>query len=90
MRKERTDKQFVLDPGEWPRWPLLPMKRNASALDHPDDFCGFIAAEPSPPFKVYIGSIFGLKSGRLSEVVKGLKVFEYANADDLLAAWRID
>lgn len=38
--------KFMRDPNEWPRWPLLPMKRRGARGQFPD--CGFLVTGQGP------------------------------------------
>ena len=84
-----TDAEMIQRPNEWPRWPLLPLvhrKRKARLAD-----CGFLLEEDAPPYKVYIGYIFSLRSDvPLGEAVKDLLVEEYPTVEALIADWRVD
>lgn len=85
-----TERIFLEDPMEWPRWPLLPLKKRRGDF-HADDFAGFLFAEGKP--KVYIGTIFGIrgeKGQKWSEVLADHQVVEYSDFDDLLAVWEVD
>jgi hypothetical protein len=83
-----TDKEFINSPIEWPRWPLCPLKRKSGDF-HRDDYCGFVIADKHRK-TVYLGYIFGLPSGKLSDAIAPLEKIEYATIDEMLEVWRVD
>lgn len=83
------DKAGILNCEDWPRWPLLPLKRSGPEINGLE--CGLLLAGERP-FKVYRVILFHLKTGPLREQLDQAGVFgEYptieAMQDD---GWRVD
>ena len=92
MEKERT---FVRDAMEWPRWPVLPLKRRNGGDFADADYCGFLFDNGKP--KVYIGIIFGLGGSGVcdgkktwGDVLAPLPTIEYPDFDAMLEVWKVD
>lgn len=95
-----TDLEMMKRPAQWPRWPLLPLKRPRPEGGFPDT--GFLAAystQPStatrivPDAVVMLGSIYQIKeSGSLRALVEGWERKEkFDSLEALVAAgWRVD
>ena len=77
MSDERNDKAFILDQGQWPMWPILPMKNGYDG--------GFLtrdSVKPGGRVALFAGNIFS------SEPAAQL---EFGSIEDMLAAgWRVD
>lgn len=76
---------MINEPDRWPRWPLLPLKRRRGArpgtrLD--EQFLGFLVDVESPPYVVYVGTMFLARPGQPSE--------RYNTLDALLQEWKVD
>jgi hypothetical protein len=89
------DREMILRPVEWPRWPTLPVKR---FVEH-ELKCGFIVAEhsdPAKPVTIYESSIYNLPNGckTWGDVLAGIpeeKRRRYDNVDAMLAdGWMVD
>lgn len=81
-----TDREMMLSPVKWPRWPMLPVKRPAV---HGID-CAFLLATKdnyvaNETFTLYHGYIYGQPD------IKTLKTTVYSSIDELLAdKWVVD
>lgn len=79
------DKQMILDPEEWPCWPLLPVKKPDELFKN-NDFnsgCGIIVAGQRP-FTVFHTNLF-------APDFVNCDVNMYDTVDDLLqAGWVVD
>lgn len=85
------DRKFVSDPEEWPRWPLLPVKRRDGDQFHQHGYCGFMFADGRP--RVYLGYMYELGAGypkTWGEALSKYKAVEYADVDALLSVWTVD
>jgi hypothetical protein len=95
-------KQFIANPLEWPRYPLLPLvKLDGGGLKDPDG-CAvmFAAADPKPT--IYFAILFQLdgiaqglkaKTGRnptWAEVFENFTSRTFESVDALLAEFRVD
>ncbi len=81
-----TDAEFVRAPREWPRWPLLPLKRYVdSQLE-----LGFMVADEE--LTVYHGSFMNVADGvkTVGQLIAGRTVSKYETVEALLRDWRID
>ena len=78
------DAKFILDPGQWPRWPILPLARRHSPMDN--DGCGllFDGLMRVPPYRVYLLNMF-----RANEF-KDARYIDYTTVDELVKEWRVD
>lgn len=79
----KTDREMILSPNDWPKWPVLPMKRRADR----NPSCGIIVGDP---FDGKIWFVPGANAFRIDdEFIKqhAIKI----TIDDLLAqGWVID
>lgn len=82
------DRKHFLDLQNWPRWPLLPLKRSGEGVPME---CGTVLAGESP-IRVYKATIFLLKRGLLKPQLDASGVYgEYATIEEMQAdGWRID
>jgi hypothetical protein len=72
--------------GEWPLWPLLPMKRWVEGEGYQE---GLIAANNKPV--VFRANIFALQKGMLSEALAPFDKIEYDSFEALVDdGWRVD
>jgi hypothetical protein len=86
---EERDALFVQMPGEWPWWPMLPMKRvNGSSLGE----YGFLLEKKTPPFVVYLGNMYDLPRDAKSwdEALAGWSTEVHPTVESLLHRWRVD
>jgi len=93
MTPEELDLAFLNNPNEWPRWPMLPLKRrNKSHLDAGDFFCGLYIHGLG--LNVYNLNMFHLPNSPLihtwQDAVKGVEHMAYNTAEALIADWRVD
>ena len=91
---ENRDLAMMHSPLDWPRWPVLPLKRRkGQSYDH-DDYCGFLFSDGKPT--VYLHTIFGLgeskdgKGRKWSDVLAPLRKVEYDSLDELVTVWQVD
>jgi len=82
-----NDKEFIFDPDRWPRWPLCPLRKHVGNFGD-DDYCGFVAAASFT--RVYIGLIYAVKPGRLSDALKEFRYVDYPDVDAMLKTWKVD
>jgi hypothetical protein len=47
MATQPTDREWILDPNRWPKWPLCPMKKRGA------NECGVIVGDPDKNGKVF-------------------------------------
>lgn len=90
------DRAMILAPQNWPRWPVLPVKRSVSF----DLECGFIMAEHKEvdkPMTIYLSSIFSLPGegcktwGEVLARIPEEKRRRYDTLDAMLAdGWMVD
>lgn len=76
LESKATDIQFMKNPMEWPRWPVLPLVKRGERLS-----CGFLLAEGDGSvqiFKVYLGYMYELSKKKVSEFE--FKTYESAEA----------
>jgi hypothetical protein len=102
MTPIERDRLMVLSPGEWPKWPVLPLMRRDGDF-HADDAAGFLLAvvDQSRPV-VYLGTIYRTddiateikqetgKRANWSQIVARLPKREFDTLDAMLSAYRID
>lgn len=92
----KSDKEFVKSPGEWPRWPLLPLKRGLQ-----NEETGVVT--PDYPSTVLLVNVWSVNATNLviNQLSNKGKVLlhdgeflpfkEYETIDDMLNdGWRID
>ena len=90
-----NDKAFIANPGKWPNWPLLPVKRHTKDRSGPE--CGIlidnqpIGDKLDPEHKslrtIFLTSMFALKKTDLKTVEKK----EYESVEKMLAdGWIVD
>jgi hypothetical protein len=104
LRPDLTDKQFIEDPNEWPKWPVCPLKRNVVVNGFAQYQGGFLFAmqdkqrypnEKIMP-RVLLGNIYAIR-----EVMEGAKsnaefytrykTLDYESIDAMLAdGWIVD
>ena len=95
MKPDRNkDRNFMDEPGEWPRWPLLPLKLRHGSGDE-QDYLGFMFADRRPI--VYLGTIFleelwkvEPKPKTWADAFKNLRRTEYDDLESLLDVWTVD
>jgi hypothetical protein len=83
--KPLTDLEFIQDPSEWPRWPILPVVKRE------DRECGFVFANGKP--EIILAYLYGLDEipGDTWEAkLNGIERRSYASFEELLKEWRID
>jgi len=82
-----SEKDFILHPERWPKWPILPMK-------HKDGRVGIIVAA-----KDYLSTVFLINIWELGEVARTIRDLtnpnipreQYSSVDEMLAAgWKVD
>ena len=79
------DAKFILNPGQWPRWPVLPLVRRFYPISNGDS-CGLLldGLMKVPPYRVYFINVF-----RASEF-KDARYVDYHTVQDLVKEWRVD
>lgn len=82
-----TDKDMILNPEEWPRWPLLPLKHKTRQAHEPNWVGFLIVSQPMPPYRVHAGSIYRIDNLKDADQ---LPVETFDSVDALLKEWRID
>lgn len=99
--RRAQEARFIMDPGQWPRWPLLPVKKSDKASGG-FPVCALMLTEGlgdmTPPLKVYEGlNLFDERKQDPAVKTWGdyLKlataVHEFADVEALLdAGWRVD
>jgi len=89
-RKEMTDAEFINDPFEWPRYPLLPMV-SLNKERHPRyPFCAVMTNFKAPPYVVYHKPLGDFVTGLVSDQLEGVPFDSYDTVEALLKEWRID
>jgi hypothetical protein len=84
-KKPLTDEQFIHNPSEWPRWPLLPLFRKTSAKPN----SGFMYAGEDT--RVYLGNVWELAERKPQPPsLESLEQINYNTLAELLREWRID
>lgn len=74
---------LINDPGKWPCWPMLPLKKYTGRGGFPD--CAILVDEGGRTKKVYMADM------SLSNLSKDTPVKEYPHAEAILDdGWRID
>ena len=89
LERFERDKKFATRPQDWPMWPLLPLKKIKGKFQDPD-YVGFLTNVKGPPFTVYIGMMYQLKSGPLSEATKGIPTETFQSVEELMTVWQVD
>lgn len=92
---EELDLWFLKHPMEWPRWPMLPLKRRNGAKFSDDFYCGlFVHGLGNGGFRVYKLNMFHLPNSPLiktwDDAVKHIKFEHYETPEALIAEWKID
>lgn len=83
-----TDQDFILNPDEWPYWPVLPVvtKRNEGW-----PVCGLVAADGKPTvYLINLGDIAERPGRTWGEKLSGVEQKDYQTFDELLSDWRVD
>jgi hypothetical protein len=81
--KPKTDREKILSPDHWPRWPILPLKRSASAKPN----IGCIVGDPEGENVYFVPdmNMYGIDDDRIA--VNGRSV----NVDELIKeGWIVD
>ncbi len=82
------DRQFILNPSEWPLWPFLPLKRRDHNLDM-KNLGLLVAAQRDEGFTVHHVCLHDLPMSR--EAFHAAPKTHYPTADALLAdGWVVD
>jgi len=84
----KTDKDMILSPVSWPRWPVLPLKRG-------DVFSnggtGFLIASREPWSAVYLTNMYELKAGPIRPQLENVEKITYSSIDALIDdGWVVD
>ena len=77
----KTDKQMILSPDDWPKWPLLPMIKRGD-----DPACGVIVGDPQGDYVWFVtpAYVFRITEAEINKVVRW-------HVDDLIAdGWEVD
>ncbi len=84
-KTERDDRAFLLSPDDWPRWPILPMKKKGEFWKEERGH-GFVFA--GHPDTIYFKNIWDIKAeDKVADYPKQV----YADVDALLAdGWIVD
>src|SRR4029077_6169146 len=88
--KFTRDLTMVQSPGEWPAWPVLPVKKQTGNFTD-DNYLGFLIAESKP--KVYIGCMYeliGYKGQPWKDVIAKFPSVEYPDYEGLCDTWTVD
>ena len=82
--------EMMRDRGNWPMWPVLPVKRpSTTGYGFPD--CGLMVAWEGNLTTVFHASMFELKSGAFKEVFGSLPHTRYTDYEAILdAGWVVD
>lgn len=89
MQKQQKSLAFMNDPGEWPRWPILPVKRHdANGFTE----TGLMFAVEEVRFTVYRGNMFTLPGPRISDAIAACEVIkEYIDLEGVIDdGWIVD
>lgn len=98
------DIRFFQKPNNWPRWPMLPLKKR-NGKHHEPEFFAVALEQSTPPFEIHTGpSMYRLPE--LSDELKkegvahptwrqvfdkaGARKIEYATLEELFQIWEID
>ena len=87
--QENDDRDMILHPVLWPKWPYLPVKRHlyTEGGEYKELECGVIFLNTK--FNIYLVNLFMLP--KTEEEFRETKHYEYTNVDDLLAdKWIVD
>lgn len=88
--EQRRHAEMISDPGRWPMWPLLPLRRAASNGDWPT--LGFIVDRKlegpvSEPVRVWNGLMY--EASKI--VMEGTDFTDYTTVMDVIyAGWEVD
>jgi len=82
----QRDVDMINSPGEWPKWPLLPLKHRRRKLFADDTSLGFMLADD--PTTVYVGLMFFLQDK--GENLGDFPTEKYASVDALVNDWQVD
>jgi hypothetical protein len=82
-------KRMMADPGDWPRWPILPLKRTSPqgvGLE-----CAIMVAWEEHLTTVFFADMFDLPGGTFKEVFGSLPQKKYTDYDAILDdGWMVD
>lgn len=89
IEEHRLNLARMSDPGGWPRWPVLPVKRRGHTTE--SFGIGIMVAVEGRLFHVYNASMFGLKPGPLSDQLDQMERKEYKDYEGILDdGWVVD
>jgi hypothetical protein len=88
---------FMTSPGDWPHWPILPIKRpsryaSAQSESDPNTWShAIMAAWDDHRFTVFFVNMLALESGTLKEILGPLPQKTYTDFDAILDDdWMVD
>lgn len=88
MNIREESEQVILNPGKWPRWPVLPLKKENPMRD---GNMGFLANIGKQGYTVYIGNMYDLKPGLLEAQIESMPKKHYSSIAELLDdGWMVD
>jgi hypothetical protein len=91
VAKTRDDHLYMMShPAEWPRWPVLPIKRTDPATGFPQTALMFAVADHLTD--VYTGNMYTLKGPRIKDAMDSCELLKtYIDYDGILDdGWVVD
>jgi hypothetical protein len=91
--EQNRSKEFMLDPNQWPNWPVLPVKRYDGTKPSGFPECAVMVACEGLLTTVFMANMYGLVGESVGAMIRDLEVkrVEYADIDALLDdGWRVD
>lgn len=91
MTDRERQRRMMLSPMDWPRWPVLPLKRPEAYNDPGREDLGLLVAWQGHLTTVYFANLGELGKGTFAEVFGKLPQRKYADVDAILdAGWKVD
>jgi hypothetical protein len=95
-RPKRDHIAMMKHPGEWPRWPVLPLvNRSDDSTNLLQSRAGILFAAEEHTYTVVLRNIFELEPGRIGEMIEtdlaNGQAVSYTSFEDIYdAGWRVD
>jgi hypothetical protein len=84
MTREESEAKMIKTPNDWPRWPVLPLKRNREKAEFETAVLFEDKYHAAGTPRVYLSNMY-------AKVEESTKYIDYASVDALLNdGWRID
>jgi len=83
--------KYLNDPGLWPMWPVLPVKRPVDS-DLPITKCmGIVIVSQKYRYRIWFTNMFILQTGPLMEQLEGVEHIDFESFEEMVdSGWLVD